>query len=92
MALLCLASHFAGIARIHVRKHHALAGQFLYRIGQLLDLCAIPLIGWYHIPCQQLTQSISPDALSNPCGASRRRSRRARRIPVLITKCGCPGS
>lgn len=58
VALLCLASHFAGIARIHVRKHHALAGQFLYRIGQLLDLCAIPLIGWYHIPCQQLTQSI----------------------------------
>ncbi|KVP17706.1 hypothetical protein WJ84_13970 [Burkholderia ubonensis] len=58
VALCCLTSRFAGIALIHVRKRHALAGQFLYRMRQLLDLFAILLIGRCHMQCQQLTQSI----------------------------------
>ncbi len=64
VALCCLTSRFAGIALIHVRKRHALAGHFLYRMGQLLDLCAILLIGRCHMQCQQLTQSIDRETVT----------------------------
>lgn len=64
VALCCVTSRFAGIAPIHVRKRHAPAGQFLYRMGQLLDLCAILIVGRCHMQCQQLTQSIDRETIT----------------------------
>ncbi|KAG8149322.1 hypothetical protein BFF94_033070 [Burkholderia catarinensis] len=64
VALCCLTSCFAGIALIHVRKRHAPAGHFPYRMGQLLGPCAILLIDRCRMQCQQLTQSIDRETIT----------------------------
>jgi hypothetical protein len=58
-ALCSLTSRFAGIALIQIRKRQPPAGRFLSRMGQLLDLRAILLMGRCHLPRRQPTRSIN---------------------------------
>lgn len=58
LLLSCLSGFFARVALIDISQLDSLPDRFLYRPGQLIDLCSLLLIGWRDQSGQQMPQRI----------------------------------